>query len=52
LVITYGKVIPVALPEAAPDQEMFPVPVPLTVIDPFDAPQAVGLTSVPCVMTG
>jgi hypothetical protein len=40
--MTYGKVTPFALPDPAPVQVTFPVPLPTTVTEPSEPPQVVG----------
>jgi hypothetical protein len=44
--ITYGSVTPVALPDAAPIQDTFPVPVPITVTEPLVVPHVEGFEDV------
>lgn len=50
--IVYGNVTAVALPDAVPDQDIFPVPVPFIVNEPSVAPQTVGLTDAPIEIVG
>ena len=50
--IVYGRVTPTAFPEAVPDQEISPVPVPATSIDPVEVPHALGPVIVPAERTG